>query len=146
MRQETFHTHSKITVQPDNWQNFITDGLLSITFYAMKGTYQQTIDPLLLPTSTTDNQVHIEHTTAVTVPAPMLPGHTVAGQTRTVTTGGQPTSVTQHTPITPTQTDVGQTPLQEASAEDAMQMSLKILAFHVDDMGKHMHGLDNNVT
>ena len=70
---------ASIRLQPENWQQFISDGLLSITFHAAK----DPDDKVMGPTSPTDkHQFKLQITTA-TAHSPVIPPQTVTGQTMT---------------------------------------------------------------
>ena len=126
--QMTITDLASIRLRPEIWQQFINDGLLSITFHAAK----DPDDKVMVQASPTDKLQFTGQTTTATAHAPVIPTQTVTGQIMTMTV---------QTPITAAQMPTKQTPIHAASLEELIQESVKILAHHVDDMAKQMHGL-----
>ena len=108
---------ASIRLQPENWQQFISDGLLSITFHAAK----DPDDKVMAQTSPTDKHQLTGRTTTATAHAPVIPSQTVTENTMTMTV---------QTPTTAAQMPTKQTPIHAASPEELIQESVKILAHH----------------
>lgn len=160
----SIHDLAAIRLTPEEWQQFINDGLLSIsygaTYQSDKGSLQ--ISPTQFPFS---GQLSLSPTltsvtatvTGMTMSMPLqttnvtstinpiqttgqitIPKDTVTGQM----TLGQVTQLTQ-----PKQPTTGQSPTQQLSPVDTMmQESLKILAHHVEEMSHQIHGLGTTLT
>lgn len=162
--QLTIHDLAAIRLSPEEWQQFINDGLLSLaygaTFQGDKGSLQ--ISPSEFPfsgqlslsptlTSQTTNitgmtlTMPIQTTTVTSTTAPIqtteqitIPKDTMTGQMAL----GQVTLLTQ-----PKQPTTGQSPTEQLSPVDTrMQESIKILAHHVEEMSHQIHGLGTTLT
>ena len=134
---------SMIRLQPENWQQFINDGLFSITFHSQYETYQFTQN--VRPDQT--NQPG-----PVTTPQPEQT-ETHHGQTAQTNIIGQTQQTGQTTePNQPGQTtqtkqaDVKAKQTQIKTTEQLMQESITMLAHEMDGLGKKIFDLGNALT
>lgn len=159
----TIHGLAAIRLSPEEWQQFINDGLLSLSYGAtIQGdkvslqispsefpfSGQLSLSPTL--TSQTTNvtgmtlTLPIQTTNVISTTAPIQTGQiTIPKDTMT----GQMALGQVALPTQPKQPTTGQSATEQILPVDTrMQESIKILAHHVEEMRHQIHGLGTTLT